>query len=344
PLTTQGGASGQPLQKVGLSLQWLPQAQFAGFYVARDKGFFAKEGIDLQILPYDGAGEPFERLLNGQAALHVTWASQFLHQRGQGQPIVGIMQVIQRSNFLLMGKKSEGITAPADLAGRQVGAWPGFETQTRALLDALGVGDSATLVPQPLSMAPFVDGTMSVASAMRYNEYNLAVKQLESQSLDPTDLTVFNAADYGLDVIEDTLTTLADTLGRDRDLAVRMVRASLAGWAYAMAHPDEAIDILMQADPGLDRDHQTWMMQAIADTVMTGKAQSKGVGYIDLDRVAGEIGILTTYGLLPAPIEPAAAYDTSIWQQATGRAGIDDRLKEPPQQAQPPQQECPQAA
>lgn len=128
------------LTKVRLQLKWFPQTQFAGYYVAKEKGYYEEEGIDIEILPGDPDIIPEQQVANGAADIGMTWVASLLSHREEGFPLVEFTQITQKSAFLLVSKKSANINSPKDLAGKKIGAWfGGLEFEILALLDKYGI-------------------------------------------------------------------------------------------------------------------------------------------------------------------------------------------------------------
>lgn len=278
------------LRKVTLALLWLPQAQFAGYYMAKEKGFYRRRGIDLAIKVGAPGRSPADALRDGEAEFALLWLGTALQRRAAGQPLVNIAQIVQRSSLVLVARKSAGIETIADLAGRKVGLWGGdLAVAARAFLDRHGLTVKA--VPQSETVNLFLRGGVDVASAMWYNEYHTIL----NAGVDPDELTVFRLDGEGLNTPEDGLYTLSSTIARDPQLVDAFVRASLEGWDYAIAHPDETIDIILaqmrEAKLPADRMHQTWMLTRMADVI-----RPAGAGAVtgelsrnDLDAVVTEL-------------------------------------------------------
>jgi NitT/TauT family transport system substrate-binding protein len=255
------------LQKVNFIPQWQPQAQFAGYYVALDKGFYRKHGIDATILRGGPGMEPSRLLVEGLADFGTMFLSTAVQKRSQGTDLVNIGQLVQCSSLMLVAKKSSGIHHPQDIDGKRVGLWgPEFQVQARAFFNRYHL--RVTIVPQAATVNLFLRGGVDVASAMWYNEYHTIL----NAGVDPDELTTFFFFDHGMNFPEDGIYCLASTLEKDPDLCSRFLRASLEGWQYAFEHDQEALDIVMkyvdEAQVATDRAHQQWMLARMRD-IMT---------------------------------------------------------------------------
>ncbi len=303
------------LEPVVLQLQWVPQAQFAGYYVALEKGWYAAEGIELSIRPGGPDISPVSTLLAGNAQFATSMLADLVVAAQQGQPVVSLAQIQQQNGVLLLARRDAGINHPTDFRGKRVGVWVGsWEAQFRALAAQQGLTpENFELVSQGFSMDAFLSGDLDVASAMIYNEYHVV---LESGM--PVDaLSVIDYADFGLDFPGDTLFTTREMVEQNPDLCARMLRVSLRGWQYAIEHPEEAVDIVMQYDlSGTQRrEHQLAMMDEIATLVRGSTARP--LGYTERSDVLRVTDTLQRYGVLSGEIAPDIVYTNAIWELAT---------------------------
>ena len=238
--------------------QWSPQAQFAGYYVALAKGFYARYGLDLTILRGGPEAPAGEALAQGQADFATLFLTGGLQLRSRDVPVVNVAQIVQRSALMLVAKKSSGILSPADLEGRRVSIWADFALQPRTFFRHHGL--DVNEVAQGYTLNLFLMGGVDAASAMWYNEYHT----LLNSGLDPEELTTFLLADLGFNFPEDGIYCLEQTLRAHPDQVRGFVQASLEGWHDAFQHPEEALDIVMThvqaANLPTTRIHQKWML------------------------------------------------------------------------------------
>jgi NitT/TauT family transport system substrate-binding protein len=302
-----------PLEPVSLQLQWVTQAQFAGYYVALDKGWYQEEGIDLTINPGGPDLVPVDLVAAGARDFGTTLLADLVVAVQQGKPVVSLAQIQQTNGLLLLAYKESGIVQPTDFAGKRVGVWLGaWQAQFDALMakEGLVTGDFE-LVSQGFSMDSFLARELDVASAMIYNEYYVVLEN----GVRPEDLNVIDYANYGLDFPGDTLFTSRQLAEQDPDLCARMLRASLNGWQYAVDNPEEAADIVLKYDEAgvQTRDHQLSMMDEIAKLV---SVPVRELGFTDRDDVRRTIDTLLSYGVLSGPVQPEEVFTNDIWEQA----------------------------
>jgi NitT/TauT family transport system substrate-binding protein len=283
-----------PMERVGLKKavyipHWTPQAQFAGYYVALEKGFFRAQGIDLEILRGGPDAPATAWLEEGKADFATMFLASAIERRAAGAPFVNLAQVVQRSALLLVAKKSSGIKSPADFNGRRIMVWPEFQLQPLALFRKFNV--HPRVITQRNTVNLFLRGGADVVSAMWYNEYHL----LLNYGLNEDELTVFHYDDYGLNFPEDGIYCRAETWQRDPALCRGFVRAAFEGWRYAFAHPEEALDMVMtrvrEANLPTNRVHQRWMLGVMRQIIMpAGNATRLGhLAEADYERVAREL-------------------------------------------------------
>jgi NitT/TauT family transport system substrate-binding protein len=266
---------------------WSPQAQFAGYYVALEKGFYRKHGIDMAILQGGPACSGCEYLQDGRADFAILWLTTAIRQCGAGIRLVHLGQIIPQSSMLLVAKESTGIRKPSDMNGKKVGLWGGdLALPPRAFFKKYGL--QVKEIPQSYTVNLFLRGGVDVASAMWYNEYHTIL----NTGIDPDELSVFSLSDYGLDFPEDGLYALESTYKENPTLAADCVKASLEGWQYAFAHPEETLDIVIrrmrEAKIGANRTHQKWMLSRMQDLI-TPVLEEGGYGRLkraDFDSVS----------------------------------------------------------
>lgn len=255
------------LTKVSFIPQWTPQAQFAGYYVAYEKGFYRKVKLDVNILR-GGPERPATQLLeNGRADFGTMFLTTGIVKRAYGVKLVNIAQIVQRSALMLVAKKASGIHSLEDLQGKKIGLWGNdFRIQPRAFFRKYNL--TVKVVPQSTSLNLFLRGGVDAASAMWYNEYHMIL----NAGMDPDDLTTFFFSDHGMNFPEDGVYCMQDTFKRNPILSSNFAKATVEGWKYALAHPEEALDIVMkyitEANVATNRVHQRWMLNRMKDIIL----------------------------------------------------------------------------
>jgi NitT/TauT family transport system substrate-binding protein len=262
------GANGETgLTSCNMIPLWSPQAQFAGYYVALEKGFYRKHGIDMTILRGGPACSGCDYLRDGRADFAILWLTTAIRQCDDGLRLVHLSQIIPRSSMMLVAKKSMNITKPSDMNGKKVGLWGGdLAIPPHAFFKKYEL--QVKEIPQSYTVNLFLRGGVDIASAMWYNEYHTIL----NTGIDPEELDVFSLSDYGLNFPEDGLYMLEAAYKKNPILANACVKASLEGWQYAFEHPEEALDIVIrymrEAKISANRIHQKWMLSRMQDLIM----------------------------------------------------------------------------
>ncbi len=272
-VTAISWATDRPLKKATLIPQWVPHAQFAGYYMALEKGFYKKYGIDLTIIPGGPANSPSDFLMNGKAQFATMWLATGIQIRADGSGIINLAQLFKRSALMLVAKKSSGINTPRGIDGKKVGVWgPVFQIQPRAFFKRYGL--KVKLIPQSYSVNLFLRDGVDVASAMWYNEYHTIL----NSGLNPEELTTFFFHEHGLNFPEDGIYTTEEIFHKDPGLCSSFKNASLEGWNYAFSHREEALDIVMRNLKSehipATRVHQRWMLERTKDLIIPEGKQS----------------------------------------------------------------------
>jgi NitT/TauT family transport system substrate-binding protein len=301
-----------------LQLKWIEQAQFMGFLVADKLGYYEDEGIDIDILPGGVGINPVDVLIAGDAQVAVAWTGNVLPAISQGEDLVNIGQGMQRSAMRLMALKSSGIEKPADIAGKKIGTWPGGnELEPYAFIEMQGLDKDrdVTLVNQNFDMNQLLNKEIDLASAMIFNEYWLPIEAGYSED----EFTVFDMEEEGAGMLQDALFVQRDFLESNEDLLVRFMRATIKGWEYAIANPEEAVD-LMELDFTQNdvtaRDHQIKMAKETAKLYDNEDSKTYGLFYINTDKLSQTIDIATEYIDEVGGIEIDKIYTLDIWRKA----------------------------
>ena len=283
-----GGGSAAAPAKVTLQLQWLAQAQFAGYYAAVDQGFYKAEGLDVTIKEAGADTVPIKSVASGDADYAISWVPKVLGSIEQGVSVTNVAQIFERSATTQISFKDKNITAPADLKGKKVGSWGyGNEWELFAGMQKAGIDTTSgvKLVQQAFDMKGFLAGDIDAAQAMTYNEYAQVLEStnpVTGKLFTPDDLNVINWNDTGTAMLQDAIWADTDKLKNDKayaDQTVKFIKASIKGWVYARDNADKAAAIVTAAGSTLGASHQLWMTNEVNKLIWPSK--SGGVGTID---------------------------------------------------------------
>ncbi len=332
-LLSLGLAHAQDLVEVDFQSKWFPQAQFAGYFVAIDQGFYEEEGLDVTVL--DGGNvNPTVQVASGNADFGTDWIANMLVQREQGLEVVQIAQMYQDAGFRFVSLQGSGVQTFEDLAGREVGVWGfGNEFVAQAIFDVLGyTSDLDATVTNPdvnavvyaFDPALVFPDEVDVASAMTYNELD----QIIGLGYPLDSLNVLDPAEIGADLLEDLIFTRPEVLADDdfkgsglsgREVAERFVRASIRGWEYAIDNQEEAVFTVLgycgdtcagSGSTSSPLTHQTWQMARAAELVKP--TADTVVGAIDRDAVEASVELLVDVGLIAEPYAFEEIVDTRV--------------------------------
>jgi len=254
-----------PMTKVTYLPHWIPQAQFAGYYMAAEKGFYRQHGLDVTILD-GGPRKPVRKALaTGEATFGSHFLSSALKMRDDGVPLVHLAQITQRSALMIVAHKSHGVHSVKDLDGKKMTLWEDFTTQPEALFRKYNL--RVKTITQGPTINLFMRGGVDASSAMLYNEYHLFL----NSGLDENEVTVIFYDKHDLDFPEDSVLCLAETWRTKPDVCRAFVRATLEGWQYVLSHREESLRVVMQrteqARTGTNRSHQRWMLERMCELI-----------------------------------------------------------------------------
>jgi NitT/TauT family transport system substrate-binding protein len=323
------GNSGPKLTKVTLQSKWVVQAQFAGYYVAKAKGFYKGAGLDVNIKVGGPTISPEQVVLAGQADFGIDWMPSLLSFRDQGQDLVNIAQVFARSGTTEVTFKSSGIDKFNKMRGKKFGVWIlGNEFEQEAALVKFGMDPKkdVTLVQQQFDMVAFLKHEIDAASAMTYNEL---AQVLETKNPDTgklftlKDLNVFKMSDIGTGMLQDGVFVKGSYL-KDKAhqaTAVKFLQASFRGWIYCRNHVKECTNIVLAQGTALGKGHQTWQMNEINKLIWPNKY---GIGVMDPATFATTSNISQSYKIIKKA--PHGAYVATYAKKAVAnlkKQGVD---------------------
>ena len=301
--------------EVTLQLKWLHQAQFAGFYVAQEKGYYAKENIKVEFLEggqgIDNAGS----LISGKTDFGVVAPEDVLIKRSQGAPLTSLAAIYRRSAVVYISMADSGIIRPADFMGKKVaaagtaGAIRDFEFQFYALMKKLGL-DSKKLkiITYDPDYVAFYKGEVDVTAAF-------ATGGLIKMRQKGLKLNLIWPSDYGIHFYSDTLATTDRLIVENPGLVSRFLRASLKGWQDAIEDYRQAVAVTLKYSQIKDQELQTAMMEAMLPLVHTGEDQ---IGWMKAEVWQGMYQILLEQRLLARPFDIDQAYTLRFLKEIYG--------------------------
>ncbi|MDX9880992.1 MAG: ABC transporter substrate-binding protein [Prolixibacteraceae bacterium] len=261
-------------EKLVFSPHWIPQAQFAGYYVALDQGFYTEAGLDVQILHPSASVSAFDYLTAGKADLISSFLMDGIKQRAQGVPLVNIGQLSQHSALMMVAKKSSGISELKDLNSKRLGIWStGFDDIPIALMRENNYHIELVRVLNTINL--FMMDGVDALTVMYYNEYD----QIINSGVNEDELTRFFFSEYGLDIPEDGWYCLEKTYSEKKEALKKFIGATLRGWEYAAKNKEYTIDVVVgemnKAHLPNNKAHQQWMLDKILEMIAPGNKNVK---------------------------------------------------------------------
>ncbi|MFM9918753.1 ABC transporter substrate-binding protein [Lacisediminihabitans sp. H27-G8] len=286
--TPKAASSAGALTPVTLQLQWVAQAQFAGYYAAVAQGYYKDEGLDVTIKEAGADTVPIKSVASGEADYAISWVPKVLGSIEQGVNVTDVAQIFERSGTTQISFKDKGITKPADLKGKKVGSWGyGNEWELFAGMQDAGINTTSgiSLVQQAFDMKGFLAGDIDAAQAMTYNEYAQVLETINPATgklYTADDLNVINWNDDGTAMLQDAIWADAGKLADDKAYqseTVKFIKASIKGWIYVRDNPQKSADIVTAAGSTLGTSHQLWMTNEVNKLIWPSK--DGGIGTID---------------------------------------------------------------
>lgn len=290
-------------ESVTVRLKWFNQAQFAGYYVAREKGYYKESGLDVSIQPGGPDFPSIQMVAGGNEQFGVTSADQILVARGKGVPVVALAVLYRKSPFVLFSLKSSGITEPSQFRGKKIGVKLGGNEELvyRDILHKANIPATAlTEIPVKFDLTPLLSGQVDVWPGYVINEVISAREK-------GFDVNIIWPGSYGINLYADTLFTTERMLKEKPDVVKHFVEATLKGWRYAVAHPQEAAKITVKSGDGLSYDHELAMMKESIPLLTPDKAP---IGSMDPTQWSALQEVLLKGNFLKKPLALDKAYTT----------------------------------
>lgn len=318
-LLALGGAAAHAADKVTVQLKWVPQAQFAGYYVAQAKGFYKEAGLDVTIKPGGPDISPVQVIAGKSADAIVNWMPDALAAREAGVPLVNIAQVFDRSGLMLTCKKASGVNSPKDLKGKTLGVWyGGNEYPFLNWMAKLGykTDSDIKILKQGFNVDPLLQNQAACISTMIYNEY----WQVVDAGVKESDLVTFFYEDQGVASLEDGLYVLESSL-KDKAFVAKMgkfLKATFKGWNEAVKNPEEAAKIVVAQDSSGSATVAVQKRQMENVAKLISKAGTDKIGYLEPAAYERTVKVLLNGGSSPViKKDPGkAAYSHVVWEAA----------------------------
>jgi len=297
------------LVKINFRLQWFSHSQFAGYIVAKEKGYYKEYGLDVNILPGGPDLKPQVTVAAGTDDIAIGVPNQIIAAQSNGVPLIEIAQIFQDSPNRYILKKENSIKQLSDLKGKKVGLWlGGDEVEFIAMLKSQGMTEKdVNMIPQEFSVVPFIQDQYVCSQVTTYGEMNfLAIKGWTKDKLQ-----VLSPKDYNSAILGDLIFCRKDYLDKNKENVTKFLEASIKGWKYCISNPDEALNIILKSNKELSKDEQVLVMQSVIELITTGDAAKSGIGFINPKDIENAERILFESKQIDKHVDVSKVYDNS---------------------------------
>ena len=308
PCANSKDAKQKALQTLTVRLSWLNQAQFAGLYLAKDKGFYRECGLDVELKPGGMEYPSMKMIAVGSDEIGLTSADQVLLARSKGVPVVALAAMYQKSPAVLFTLKKSGIVTAYDLRGKRIGIKYGdnSEIPIRAMFRNVGLDHDFTEVPVSYDPSPLIQGQVDAFADWAIN----APISVEEKGYA---VNLIFPADYGINMYADVIFTTEDVLKKKRSALVCFLHATMKGYEYAIEHSEEAIAATLKRDSNLRKEHESRMFEA---SVPLWKPEGKRLGEMKVADWSRLNDILVTTGLMKKKVRINQAVNLELLREA----------------------------
>ena len=272
----------QELKKVTFLPSWFPQQQFAGYYMAKEKGIYEKYGLDVTIMTGGHSYDVTTSLKNGKIDFGIMFLYTGVMDRAKGIKVVNIGQIFQQSGIMFVTKKKSGIKTLKDFNGKKIGVWRTIARElTAGFLKKHNINADVILFDKGTNV--LLKDAVDITVVMNYNEYQLLI----NSGINPDEITQFSFHDYDMNFPEDGIYCMENTFNRDPELCRKFVEASIEGWTYALANIDETIEVINKyqkiANVPYNRSHSFWMLNSMKNMISTSGKNIKEGNLLESD-------------------------------------------------------------
>ena len=300
----------KPPDEVTVKLKWVHQAQFAGMYVAAEKGFYEDQNLKVNLVPFSFEEPTMDAVVEGKAVFGVKSASEIIQARAKGLPVKAFAVIYKDSPLCCYSLKESGITEPQDFVGKTVGLKPGQITIAyQVMLDKLGIDRSQiTEVQLGYGADDLINGTTDVSTGFSINEPHQAIEA-------GYDVNIILFADYGVKVYDDVLFATEDTINNNPELVERFLRATLEGWQYAIQNEEEAVDMVLKYATDRTRSHEAYMLRQSIPLIHIG---GSSIGWMERERWGHTHDILLGAGAIDKEVDIDEAFTMQFLKEIYG--------------------------
>jgi NitT/TauT family transport system substrate-binding protein len=303
--------SGSKLVPLRFQLSWTPEAEFAGYLVAKAKGYYKQAGLNVTILSGGPNVNDIQQLVNGSADLTIDRTSTLFQAWAKGIPIKAIAETDAQPQIWLVGRKSDGITSVASLRGKRIGVYSDDSFIINTMLKNMHIGlNQVHVFFQGFNVNPFIANKYPVSEVYLTSD----LQSILFGGIKQSELTVFKPAQYGAPIIHGVIIANNKIIQSNPGSLKKFVQATLKGWEYAYAHPYEAISIVLKAagPSGGTRAYQTAGLTVMKSIQWPSGTMPPHWGAIPTSLYQQNAKVVESTGVISKPVDVPATVDTSI--------------------------------
>ena len=294
-------------ESVTIRLPWLKNVQFAGPIIAQETGIYEDLGVNVEIEPGGGDVSSIPLVVGGEDDFGIHDTNSLIYARSEGMPLTATTTVFQRHPGGMFALEESGIETPQDFVGKTLGYQEGGPWElTQAMLKYEGVSlDDIETTTVPFDITPLLTGEIDIMFAYAVNEPIQA-------ELEGYDVNIILPYDYGIEAASEALFTREDMIENNPELVEKVTHGTLKGWAYAIQNQEEAVEIVMDVNPDLDKEHQQNQLEAQIDYIFTEDSLLNGIGYMSEEAWVAMQDVLLDVGDLDEPIDINEVFTTEF--------------------------------
>lgn len=292
---------------VKLKLKWVHQAQFAGNYVAKEKGFYDDEGLNVEIEEFTFENPTIPAVLNGDAMFGITGADELAIARAEGKPLKAFAVIYRINPVCAYALKESGIVKPEDFTGKTVGIEKGINVEYiySAMMSKLGIDRTKiTEVEIGYDATELLAGTTDVSTGYIINEPHQAIEAGK-------EVNTILMADYGVNMYADVLFATEDTINNRPDTVKSFLKATLKGWEYSIENEDESVDIVLKYANDRTKSHEMYMLESSIPLINTGKIK---IGLMEDSEWENVVDVLVEQNMLSDRIDHKTLYTNAFFE------------------------------
>jgi NitT/TauT family transport system substrate-binding protein len=295
-----------PLTPITVQLGWTHQSNFAGFYAADQRGFYAAEGLAVTFIEGGPTVNNLSSVLDGAAQFGITGADELILTRARGQPVRALATIYRRSPVVFISLADSGITRPQDFAGKTIRVAPNLIASLHAMTAKVGISsDQYTEVTLPSDVAVFATGEVAVWGAF-IDGLAVAAQQAGYK------INIIYPDDYGVHFYGHTIFATDDFIAQNPDLVLRFLRATFQGWDYIIQNPEQDGELVAVYNPKADVALENIRMNIMIPLISTGEDY---IGWMKPEIWAGMEATLREQDVLTQPLEVTEVYTLQFLQE-----------------------------